>query len=310
MNTSPSAITESAEQKICNSKPAYHCIKELGQGTHASVFLAHDQLSGEKLALKIAKEKKYNTPLVQEYLLCGPLRHPNLVTVSQCFRLPTGLAALTMEYVPRGELFDHIDRTSTDAIILWKYFADIVSGIEFLHANDIVHRDIKPENVLIDKTYTAKLCDFGMSGKHGQRAFGAGTRPYMAPEILASTDEDLCAHKAHDIWALGVVLFVMLTKSFPWLVARTTEAEYAAFVKNDWSKSPWRALSPEMLELFKMMFAPIEQRFTITDVKQRIGIPLVRSYPIEIAPAATAAMQQLDSAQSLSPLNQGKSTDV
>ena len=53
-----------------------------------------------------------------------------------------------------------------------------------LHDHGLVHRDIKPENILVDANGVAKLCDFGMAGRHGCRAFGAGTRPYMAPEIF------------------------------------------------------------------------------------------------------------------------------
>ena len=124
-----------------------------------------------------------------------------------------------------------------------------VSAVEALHGLNIVHRDIKTENILVDEHFVAKLCDFGMAGQHGFRAFGAGTRPYMAPEIFLYKDGDLKAHKAHDIWALGVVLFVMITKSFPWLVAQRSDAEYSAFLRGEFTSAPWCQLSPEMLSV-------------------------------------------------------------
>ena len=67
-----------------------------------------------------------------------------------------------------------------------------VNAVEFLHMMNIVHRDIKVENVVVDAHGTLKLCDFGMAGMHGQHAFGAGTKPYMAPEILVTRVRCCC----------------------------------------------------------------------------------------------------------------------
>ena len=163
-----------------------------------------------------------------------------------------------------------------------------LSAVEHLHSLDIVHRDIKAENVVVDETLTLKLCDFGMAGMEGHRAFGAGTAPYMAPEILATRDADLRAHKAHDVWALGVTLFVMVTKSFPWLAARPGDKEYDAFLRGDFTGAPWSTFSPELLSLFRSLFAPQPQRCTIADLKAAFPLPVHRqlhSFKIDLAAA-------------------------
>ena len=60
-------------------------------------------------------------------------------------------------------------------------------------------------------------------------------------------DADLVGLKAHDVWALGVVLFVMATKSFPWLMARKGDKEYEAFLRRDFNAAPWNQLPADMI---------------------------------------------------------------
>ena len=93
---------------------------------------------------------------------------------------------MVMEYASRGDLFNHAHTIASNTRTMWLCFEQLVNAIVHLHSLNIVHRDIKPENVVVDAHGNLKLCDFGMAGLQGCRAFGAGTKPYMAPEVLTA----------------------------------------------------------------------------------------------------------------------------
>ena len=103
-------------------------------------------------------------------------------------------------------------------------FKQIAEGIEYLHSQNIAHRDIKLDNILIeDKTNMVKIIDFGFSvmcSSMQKLKIFCGTPSYMAPEITMKKEYD---GKTVDMWALGVLLYVMLTGTFPF--KGTTEAD-------------------------------------------------------------------------------------
>ncbi|KAF8172259.1 kinase-like domain-containing protein, partial [Mycena galopus ATCC 62051] len=100
---------------------------------------------------------------------------------------------------------------------------DVASGLDFLHANDIVHGDLKPQNVLVDKQGTARICDFGISkilNRSGFTTFTVGTAPYMAPELLFVRDamaegELPSTTKSSDVYSFGLRTTQILTSLPP-----------------------------------------------------------------------------------------------
>eukprot|EP00929_Paragymnodinium_shiwhaense_P122072 TRINITY_DN9460_c0_g1_i1.p1 TRINITY_DN9460_c0_g1~~TRINITY_DN9460_c0_g1_i1.p1 ORF type:complete len:652 (-),score=100.09 TRINITY_DN9460_c0_g1_i1:430-2385(-) len=100
--------------------------------------------------------------------------------------------------------------------VLWKIFADMMTGISYVHSLNIVHRDIKPDNLLTSVTGDAKLCDFGLAKvlkkKQGKTKGIFGTAPFMSPEMLAGGPYGVKT----DVWSAGVMMYVLLFGQFPY----------------------------------------------------------------------------------------------
>ena len=93
------------------------------------------------------------------------------------------------------------------------YFRQILEAMNHCHQRGICHRDLKPENILIDDENNVKVIDFGFSASSNDKLNShCGTPPFMAPEI---TKKGLYNGRQTDIWALGVLLYLMLVGKFP-----------------------------------------------------------------------------------------------
>jgi serine/threonine protein kinase len=101
-------------------------------------------------------------------------------------------------------------------------FTQVVDAVAHLHKHGLTHNNIKANNVLLSQDGTPKLCDFGLACEIGQPMSGCGTSHYMAPELLTRDGDEavgVLANPLHDVWSLGVLLFVMLTDRSPWHLA-------------------------------------------------------------------------------------------
>ncbi|TNJ28525.1 Kinase, NEK [Giardia muris] len=102
---------------------------------------------------------------------------------------------------------------------IWKYISQISEALVFLHSRNLIHRDIKLENVFLDANGNCKLGDFGFLRSlepSGRAKTVVGTKCYMAPEIINDTTGYT---EAVDIWAFGVLIYVLCTKTFPFKAA-------------------------------------------------------------------------------------------
>ncbi|XP_004363580.2 hypothetical protein CAOG_03852 [Capsaspora owczarzaki ATCC 30864] len=203
--------------------------KHLGAGSFSIVRLGMHRLRQEKVALKFfAKDHSQGEQMVQQELaILQGLHHPSIVTVYSILETEHHFC-MALQYVPNGSLLEFLNKHwsvefgCTESAVLFK---QIVLGVEYLHANGIVHRDLKPDNILLGANMRPVLVDFGLSkvvrapsqadpaARHESVRENCGTPIYAAPELMIGTTRNF---PAIDVWALGVILFNLLTCEMPY----------------------------------------------------------------------------------------------
>ena len=192
-----------------------------------------------------------------------------------------------IEYAQNGELKDYILGTSTrlPEKISSKIFSKIVKALQYIHENNIAHCDIKPENILLDKNFSPKLSDFGFSqtfkGNEGDYMLHQfnGTDIYCAPETRKGYITGFNGVK-HDIFSLGVLLFVITIGSFPFDRASYSDEKYRFIVKKNykryWEYFNFVDISEEFKDLInKLICVTPAQRLGLNEILEH---PWVRKY--------------------------------
>ena len=226
----------------------YEIIEELGRGGMGRVYAARQIGLGRIVALKVIGENWNNTPEIElrflrEAQTVARLRHPNIVAVHDSARAD-GLVYFSMDFIDGGDLARRLkDRVYTPreaAVLLEK----VAAALAYAHGEGVLHRDLKPSNILLEGE-EPRLADFGLAAQ--LEAGGdltaisgiLGTPHYLAPEALRGGSSALAV--ASDLYALGVVLFEMLTGRTPF--AGASPAELGTLVANNEPPSP-RLLAP------------------------------------------------------------------
>jgi len=207
----------------------YTLISKLGEGGMGSVYLAEQQTMGREVAIKVLRrEFSQNRMAIKRFLrearAASKLAHPNTITVYDFGQSNEGLLYLVMEKLTGRPLADILDSDGalpvTRAIHI---LAQICDSLSEAHKNGITHRDLKPENIFIEEKVGnedfVKVLDFGIAKMQGDEtttqatAAGmiCGTPAYMSPEQAMGKDID----GRSDIYALGVLLYEMLTNEKP-----------------------------------------------------------------------------------------------
>jgi MAP/microtubule affinity-regulating kinase len=194
----------------------------LGFGAYAVVKLASHLKTQEKFAIKTYEKVKLLDPqrkknLISEIKVLKSLSHPHVIKLKEAIDSPKQIH-LVMEYAGGCSLWSFLKKRSNRALpesLAKKYFSQLVSGMSYCHSQGVLHRDLKLENILLDSSNSVKIIDFGFAtfvrSPEYSKLF-CGTPSYMAPEIVGKRENP---GAPADVWALGVLLFVMLTGSYP-----------------------------------------------------------------------------------------------
>jgi serum/glucocorticoid-regulated kinase 2 len=193
----------------------FELLKVIGRGSFGKVMMVRRHGDSNVYAMKILRkaaivERNQVEHTKSEREILETADHPFLMKLHFAFQTNTKLY-LVMDMITGGELFFHLknDRRFKEPRARL-YCAEIVLGIGYLHAMDVIYRDLKPENILLDHEGHVKLTDFGLSKrftKPGEKAETfCGTPEYLAPEVIIGIPHD----KAVDWWSVGILLYEMM----------------------------------------------------------------------------------------------------
>jgi serine/threonine-protein kinase len=226
----------------------YRIVEQIGEGGMGVVYRAHDERLERDVAIKVLPEEVAFDPdrlarFEREAKAVAQLDHPNILAIHD-FGSEDGVAFAVMELLEGESLREVIKRAELSHGKAVDYARSIADGLGAAHTKGIVHRDLKPENVFLTKDGRVKILDFGLAKlqlpeqdlatetptatletKPGQLL---GTVAYMAPEQVQGKPAD----QRSDLFALGVMLYEMLTGQRPFGGSTTVETA-AAILKED-----------------------------------------------------------------------------
>ncbi|EOT39074.1 Stk1 family PASTA domain-containing Ser/Thr kinase [Enterococcus columbae] len=199
----------------------YLILGNIGSGGMANVFLARDLILDREVAIKVLRYDFLNDQSAirrfqREMLAATELVHPNIVTVYDAGQ-EEQTQFLVMEYVKGMDLKRYIQ---TQYPIAYDRIVDIMqqilSAVSLAHQHRIIHRDLKPQNILIDEQGTVKITDFGIAVALSETSITQtnsmlGSVHYLSPEQARGS----MATNQSDIYAIGIILYEMLTGKVP-----------------------------------------------------------------------------------------------
>lgn len=216
----------------------YRLTNVLGHGGAGTVYLAEriDRQYSAQVAVKVVEGAALNAEISRRFRaerqILANLNHPNIARLIDAGETPEGFPYLVMEYVHGEPISDYCDRVKLSVEDRIQLLLRVCSAVQYAHQNLIVHRDIKPANILVTPDGAPKLLDFGIAKLLDTDAMAADmaltrmndrvlTPEYASPEQILGQP----VTTASDVYALGIVLYELLTGLRPYKVSSASQLE-------------------------------------------------------------------------------------
>jgi serine/threonine protein kinase len=239
---------------------AYRITREIGRGGMGAVYLAEraDRQFKQKVAIKLIKRGMDTDEIVRRFRyerqILASLNHPNIARLLDGGATEAGLPFFVMEYIEGEPLIEYCDRHKLDTTKRLKLFLQVCAAVQHAHNNLVIHRDIKPSNILISEDGEVKLLDFGIAKLLNTEEAGLssllGQRP-MTPEYASpeqARGQNLTT--ASDVYALGVVLYELLSGHRPYRFPNRAPEEVARVICEQEPEKPSSAINHVLEESF------------------------------------------------------------
>ncbi|MFW7432392.1 Stk1 family PASTA domain-containing Ser/Thr kinase [Vagococcus carniphilus] len=199
----------------------YEIIGNIGSGGMANVYLATDLILNREVAVKVLRFDFQNDQdairrFQREALAATEMVHPNIVSVYDVGE-ENGMQYIVMEYVKGTDLKQYIrNQKNIPLNVVVDIMGQVLSAISLAHQHRIIHRDLKPQNILVNEDGTAKITDFGIAIALSETSITQtntllGSVHYLSPEQARGG----MATRQSDIYALGIILYELLTGAVP-----------------------------------------------------------------------------------------------
>ncbi|KAI5481153.1 serine/threonine protein kinase Kin4 [Pseudohyphozyma bogoriensis] len=286
----------------------YILLQTLGEGEFGKVKLGlHSERWGEEVAIKLIKRGNVDTvqrteKVKREIDVLKAVKHPNIVRLYDVIETEKYIG-IVLEYASGGELFDHILAhrylKEKDASRL---FAQLISGVAYLHAKKIVHRDLKLENLLLDRNRNVIITDFGFANRfelaeNDLMATSCGSPCYAAPELVVQDGKYVGT--AVDVWSCGVILYAMLAGYLPYdddpanPEGDNINLLYKYIINTKLTFPDWITDEPRHLLLMMLVPDPAN-RCTIEDVTRHPWLSKYQAMFVKSVPELEAQAQEAE----------------
>lgn len=213
---------EASKALIGTTVSHYRILDELGGGGMGVVYRAEDVRLERTVALKFLPPKLYGDEkskerFVREAKAASALDHPNICTIYDIGETDDGQIFIAMACYEGETLKHRLERGALGIVEAVDIVRQLASGLARTHERGLIHRDVKPANVFLTDDGQTKLLDFGLAKSAGdldgltRTGTPVGTPAYMSPEQISGTEVDART----DLWALGVLLYELLTGRQP-----------------------------------------------------------------------------------------------
>ncbi|KAK9502614.1 hypothetical protein O3M35_011349 [Rhynocoris fuscipes] len=282
----------------------------IGEGSFSTVYLTKDIHTSKEYAIKVCEKRHIMREKKSEYIkrerdvlnILSSAQTP-LFTKLYCTFQDAERLYFVLSYAKNGELLQYINKMGNFDIACTRFYAaEILLALEYLQNLGIIHRDLKPENILLDDKMHILITDFGSAKmlnssesanvnssnsrseangdvdndeqeppKPKRRSSFVGTAQYVSPELLT----DKTAHYASDLWALGCIIYQMIS-GLPPFRARSEYAIFQKITKLDYEfPDGFDSEARDLVE--KLLVLNANERLGAKDTK---GYPSIRSHPM------------------------------